>query len=91
MSSSNVGKSISNNLRSTRILAADIWHTHFLSNPMNRNAGLKYRDLILSKGGNQDEMKSLIELLGRKPNLEAFFLYDLRIKKSQVGIVYGQA
>ncbi|EED17480.1 conserved hypothetical protein [Talaromyces stipitatus ATCC 10500] len=33
-------------LQSTRILAADIWFTHFQSNPLSRNAGLRYREMI---------------------------------------------
>ena len=35
--------------------------------------GRRYRHTVLEKGGSQDEMKTLEEFLGRKPNTEAFY------------------
>lgn len=58
---------------STRILAADMWYTHFQSAPLNQDAGLKYRKMILNYGGSQDEWKLLTSFLGRDPNIQAYF------------------
>lgn len=40
---------------------------------MNREAGRRYRHAVLEKGGRQDEMKTLVDYLGREPNAEAFY------------------
>ncbi|KAJ5420928.1 hypothetical protein N7465_003447 [Penicillium sp. CMV-2018d] len=60
----------------TRILAADIWLSNFHSKPMSRDAGLRYRKMILAPGGSQNEMTALKEFLGRSPTLDAY-LRDL--------------
>ncbi|KAJ5588517.1 hypothetical protein N7537_011195 [Penicillium hordei] len=56
----------------TRILAADMWLSNFHSNPMGRDAGLRYRKMILAPGGSQNEMTTLKEFLGRSPTLDAY-------------------
>lgn len=58
--------------RSTRVFAADIWHTMFAHDPMNEATGRTYRHMVLEKGGSQDEMKTLVGYLGRKPNPAAY-------------------
>ncbi|CAK9438441.1 uncharacterized protein LODBEIA_P26650 [Lodderomyces beijingensis] len=54
------------------VFAADIYYTLFKKDPMNTENGVRYRDIILKRGGSKDIMENLEELLGRKPNSEAF-------------------
>lgn len=55
------------------VYATDMFYTLFKDNPMSVDSGLKYRDIILTRGGTRDSMENLEDLLGRKPNGEAFF------------------
>ncbi|OBA23967.1 peptidase M3A and M3B, thimet/oligopeptidase F [Metschnikowia bicuspidata var. bicuspidata NRRL YB-4993] len=57
----------------SQVFATDIYYTHFKADPMNVASGLKYRDVILKNGGAKDILEILEELLGRKPNSNAFF------------------
>lgn len=57
---------------STRMLAADMWKTCFRDDPMNKAAALRYRHMILDKGGSVDEAKMVADFLGREPNSDAF-------------------
>jgi len=59
--------------RSSQVYSLDIFHTIFKSDPMNASEGLRYRRMILEKGGSQDEMKILSEFLGREPSTDAFY------------------
>ncbi|KAI5966297.1 PRD1 [Candida pseudojiufengensis] len=54
------------------VFAADIYHTLFKEDPMNTENGIRYRDIILKRGGSREIMDNLEELLGRKPNSDAF-------------------
>lgn len=65
-------------LDSTRILAADIWHSAFRSDPMSQETGLRYRKIILEKGGRYGEERALHKFLGREPRIDAY-LSDLQI------------
>lgn len=56
----------------SRVFATDIYYTHFRSDPMNVQSGLKYRDIILKSGGSKEVLDMLHELLGREPNSNAF-------------------
>lgn len=49
-----------------------MYHTAFKKDPMDRRNGLRYRYVVLEKGGSQDEMEMLEEFLGRKPDATAF-------------------
>jgi metallopeptidase MepB len=40
---------------------------------MNPNEGRRYRHSVLEKGGSQDEMKTLVDFLGREPKTDAFY------------------
>lgn len=40
---------------------------------MNGKEGRRYRHTVLEKGGSQDEMKTLVEFLGREPKPDAFY------------------
>jgi len=61
------------NLHSSQVYSLDIFHTVFKPDPINASEGLRYRRMILEKGGSQDEMEMLSEFLGRQPSTEAFY------------------
>lgn len=67
---------------STRILAADIWLSNFHSNAMSRDAGLRYRKMILAPGGSQNEMTTLKESWGGCPRLAHIFGISVLVNKS---------
>jgi metallopeptidase MepB len=50
-----------------------MFHSVFAKDPMDRNEGRRYRHAVLEKGGAQDEMLTLMEFLGRKPQTESFY------------------
>lgn len=50
-----------------------MFYTVFKADPMNEKEGRRYRYTVLEKGGSQDEMTTLEQFLGRKPNSEAFY------------------
>lgn len=54
------------------MLAADIWKTCFVKDPLSAQAGLRYRQMVLDKGGSMDEKEMLAAYLGRGPNSDAF-------------------
>lgn len=56
----------------SQVFATDIYYTHFKSDPMNVQNGLRYRDVILKNGGSKEILDILEELLGREPNSNAF-------------------
>lgn len=55
-----------------QLLAADIFYSKFKENPLSVDAGLEYRQIVLSRGGSLDIEDILEELLGRPPNSEAY-------------------
>ncbi|KAL6354326.1 hypothetical protein LRP88_11654 [Fusarium phalaenopsidis] len=57
----------------SKVYATDLWVSAFKANPMDKAAGLKYRQLVLQPGGSQPELKSLTNFLGREPNDEAYY------------------
>ncbi|KAL2164928.1 hypothetical protein VTH06DRAFT_224 [Thermothelomyces fergusii] len=57
----------------SQVYSTDMFYTVFKSNPMDPVQGRRYRHTVLEKGGSQDEMLSLEQFLGRKPNTEAFY------------------
>lgn len=59
--------------RRSKVYATDLWVSAFKANPMDKTAGLKYRQLVLQPGGSQPELKSLTNFLGREPNDEAYY------------------
>lgn len=58
---------------SSQVYSADMFHTVFASDPMNAAEGRRYRHTVLERGGSQEEMRTLEDFLGRKPNTEAFY------------------
>ncbi|KAM0438550.1 hypothetical protein ACHAPT_001300 [Fusarium lateritium] len=57
----------------SKVYATDLWVSAFKANPMDKAAGLRYRQLVLQPGGSQPEVKSLTNFLGREPNDEAYY------------------
>ena len=57
-----------------------MYYTVFKSNPMNGVEGRRYRHTVLERGGSQDEMKTLVDFLGREPKADAFY-EELGLKK----------
>ena len=49
-----------------------MFYAAFRADPMNAKEGRRYRYTVLEKGGSQDEMKMLVDFLGREPTTEAF-------------------
>ncbi|KAL8931982.1 MAG: hypothetical protein Q9211_006604 [Gyalolechia sp. 1 TL-2023] len=58
---------------SSQVYSADMFHSVFAKDPMNGKEGRRYRHTVLERGGSQDEMQTLEDFLGRKPNTEAFY------------------
>jgi metallopeptidase MepB len=50
-----------------------MFYTVFKADPMNAQQGRRYRHTLLEKGGSQDEMKTLVDFLGREPKPDAFY------------------
>lgn len=57
----------------SKVFSTDMFYTAFKENPMNGEAGRRYRKLILERGGSMDENVMLKEFLGREPNPENFY------------------
>ncbi|GMM36332.1 hypothetical protein DASC09_036570 [Saccharomycopsis crataegensis] len=58
----------------SKVFATDIYYTIFKKDPFNTENGVRYRDIILKRGGSIDEIDILKELLGREPNSDAFLI-----------------
>ncbi|KAK4448492.1 peptidase family M3-domain-containing protein [Podospora aff. communis PSN243] len=58
---------------SSQVYSTDMFYTVFKANPMDKVQGRRYRHTVLERGGSQDEMLTLEQFLGRKPNSEAFY------------------
>ena len=54
------------------VFASDMYYTRFIKDPLNSEAGVQYRDIILKRGGLYEIEDNLTEFLGRKPNNKAF-------------------
>ncbi|RYP93688.1 hypothetical protein DL770_000219 [Monosporascus sp. CRB-9-2] len=58
---------------SSQVYSTDMFYTVFKKNPMDGKEGRRYRHTVLERGGSQDEMTTLEQFLGRKPNNDAFY------------------
>ncbi|EOO01216.1 putative metallopeptidase protein [Phaeoacremonium minimum UCRPA7] len=58
---------------SSQVYSTDMFYSVFKQNPMDSKEGRRYRHTVLEKGGSQEEMLTLEQFLGRKPNNEAFY------------------
>jgi metallopeptidase MepB len=55
------------------MFALDIFQTGFQADTMSKEAGRKYREMVLQVGGSQPEMETLINYLGHKPDARSYF------------------
>ncbi|XP_037044270.1 thimet oligopeptidase-like isoform X1 [Bradysia coprophila] len=59
----------------SEVFSVDMYETVFGKvGPLDANAGMKYRQMILEKGGSVDGFDMLRNILGREPNQEAFLM-----------------
>ena len=58
---------------SSQVYSTDMFYSVFKKDPMDPKEGRRYRHTVLEKGGSQDEMKTLVEFLGREPKTDAFY------------------
>ncbi|GJD03564.1 metallopeptidase MepB [Colletotrichum higginsianum] len=57
----------------SKVYSTDMFQEKFKSDPLNRDAGLNYRRLVLEKGGSRPELEILREFLGRQPDTKPFY------------------
>ncbi|OAR00068.1 hypothetical protein LLEC1_07866 [Akanthomyces lecanii] len=57
----------------SQVYATDMFRTVFSKDPMNKEAGRRYREIVLKPGGSREPMDLLKEFLGREPSNEAFY------------------
>lgn len=57
----------------SEVYATDMFHNVFGKDPMDKEAGRRYRDMVLKPGGSREPMDLLKDLLGREPSAEAFY------------------
>ncbi|GAB2960875.1 oligopeptidase A [Hymenobacter coalescens] len=57
----------------SKVYAEDMFSVFEKNGIMDQKTGLRYRDLVLAKGGTDDEYNLVKSFLGREPNQEAFF------------------
>jgi thimet oligopeptidase len=57
----------------SKVYAEDMFSVFEKNGVMDQKTGLRYRDMILAKGGTDDEYQLVKNFLGREPNQEAFF------------------
>lgn len=56
----------------SQVFASDVFYTKFMEDPMNVQNGVNYRDMVISKGGSEEESTILKNYLGREPSNDAF-------------------
>ncbi|MCC2546839.1 Zn-dependent oligopeptidase [Hymenobacter sp. BT175] len=57
----------------SKVYAEDMFSVFEKNGVMDKKTGLRYRDMILARGGTDEEYNLVKEFLGREPNQEAFF------------------
>lgn len=58
---------------SSQVYSTDMFYSVFKKDPRDGKQGRRYRHMVLEKGGSQDEMKTLVDFLGRAPSNEPFY------------------
>lgn len=56
----------------SEVYAADMFTRFRKEGVANPRVGMEYRKKVLAIGGSRDEMESVVDFLGRKPNVKAF-------------------
>ena len=57
----------------SKVYAEDMYSVFERNGVMDKKTGRRYRDIILAKGGSEDELSLVKEFLQREPDQEAFF------------------
>lgn len=57
----------------SQVFSSDMYYAAFKADPLNSEAGRRYRRIVLEKGASLPELGLLTEYLGREPNSDAFF------------------
>ncbi|TGE22066.1 hypothetical protein E5K00_17595 [Hymenobacter aquaticus] len=57
----------------SKVYAEDMFSVFEKNGIMDQKTGLRYRDMILARGGTDEEYNLVKEFLGREPNQDAFF------------------
>ena len=56
----------------SRVYAEDMFSVFELNGVMDQSTGVRYRNIILARGGSKDELEMVVEFLDRSPNQDAF-------------------
>lgn len=56
-----------------KVYARDLFVSAFQADPMSKEVGRRYRQIVLQPGGSQDEMKMLENFLGRRPSATSLY------------------
>ncbi|MEJ2112194.1 MAG: Zn-dependent oligopeptidase [Flavobacteriaceae bacterium] len=56
----------------SKVYAQDMFSVFEENGILDKETGIRYRDIILANGGSKDELELVKEFLGREPNNEAF-------------------
>ena len=56
----------------SKVYAQDMFSVFELNGVMDQSIGVRYRDIILARGGSKDELEMVVEFLDRTPNQDAF-------------------
>ncbi|MEQ3794020.1 M3 family metallopeptidase [Flavobacteriaceae bacterium MJ-SS4] len=56
----------------SKVYAQDMFSVFAENGILDKETGIRYRDIILANGGSKDELELVKEFLGREPNNEAF-------------------
>ena len=56
----------------SKVYAQDMFSVFEENGILDKETGIRYRDIILANGGSKDELELVMEFLGREPNNEAF-------------------
>ncbi|QPG94697.1 hypothetical protein C2857_006748 [Epichloe festucae Fl1] len=57
----------------SQVFSLDMFHSFFKKDPMDPKEGRRYRQLVLQRGGSQEELQTLKDFLGRHPSTEPFY------------------
>ncbi|KAG6004055.1 hypothetical protein E4U21_001451 [Claviceps maximensis] len=57
----------------SEVFSLDMFHSFFKNDPLDGKVGRRYRELVLQRGGSQEELQTLRDFLGRDPSSEPFY------------------
>lgn len=50
-----------------------MWEREFKTDPLSKEAGRRFRDVVLQPGGSRAEMEVFLDYVGREVNTEPYF------------------